>query len=66
MNYSKIFRMLSIRWIIGSALMVFAALGVVQHSGAASISVLAVVNGCLLYTSPSPRDTNPSRMPSSA
>ena len=23
-------------------------------------------NGCLLYTSPSPRDTNPSRMPSSA
>ena len=45
MNYSKIFRMLSIRWIIGSALMVFAALGVVQHSGAASISVLAVVNG---------------------
>ena len=22
--------------------------------------------GCLLYTSPSPRDTNPSRMPSSA
>lgn len=45
MNYSKIFRLLSIRWIIGSALMVFAALGVVQHSGAASISVLAVVNG---------------------
>ena len=23
-------------------------------------------DGCLLYTSPSPRDTNPSRMPSSA
>ena len=23
-------------------------------------------NDCLLYTSPSPRDTNPSRMPSSA
>ena len=25
-----------------------------------------VCNTCLLYTSPSPRDTNPSRMPSSA
>ena len=24
------------------------------------------INNCLLYTSPSPRDTNPSRMPSSA
>ena len=24
------------------------------------------LNSCLLYTSPSPRDTNPSRMPSSA
>ena len=29
--------------------------------------VIAKVHGaCLLYTSPSPRDTNPSRMPSSA
>ena len=27
---------------------------------------LQVFNTCLLYTSPSPRDTNPSRMPSSA
>ena len=26
----------------------------------------AIPNPCLLYTSPSPRDTNPSRMPSSA
>ena len=25
-----------------------------------------LANDCLLYTSPSPRDTNPSRMPSSA
>ena len=25
-----------------------------------------LVEDCLLYTSPSPRDTNPSRMPSSA
>ena len=26
----------------------------------------AVINGCLLYTSPSPRDPKTSRMPSSA
>ena len=31
-----------------------------------SQNVSVVHNGCLLYTSPSPRDTNPSRMPSSA
>ena len=29
-------------------------------------SVSLVVNGCLLYTSPSPRDQRGSRMPSSA
>ena len=34
-------------------------------TGHAAIGPLQGV-GCLLYTSPSPRDTNPSRMPSSA
>ena len=29
-------------------------------------SITATVNGCLLYTSPSPRDRTRSRMPSSA
>ena len=29
-------------------------------------NVLALFNGCLLYTSPSPRDLSTSRMPSSA
>ena len=29
-------------------------------------SVIALINGCLLYTSPSPRDRSISRMPSSA
>ena len=28
--------------------------------------IFAIVNGCLLYTSPSPRDKRQSRMPSSA
>ena len=32
----------------------------------ASISGIMLLLICLLYTSPSPRDTNPSRMPSSA
>ena len=35
-----------------------------QHEGDYSLSV--VLNGCLLYTSPSPRDQRGSRMPSSA
>ena len=30
------------------------------------VAVLALVKGCLLYTSPSPRDATLSRMPSSA
>ena len=30
------------------------------------IMTLAIINGCLLYTSPSPRDQRGSRMPSSA
>ena len=29
-------------------------------------SLFAMLTACLLYTSPSPRDTTPSRMPSSA
>ena len=32
----------------------------------AVVMIVASIVGCLLYTSPSPRDTNPSRMPSSA
>ena len=32
----------------------------------ATVSIPSTVNGCLLYTSPSPRDSSPSRMPSSA
>ena len=36
--------------------------GYIKHPGAA----LAVPITCLLYTSPSPRDTDKSRMPSSA
>ena len=30
------------------------------------IGILTVINNCLLYTSPSPRDRQKSRMPSSA
>ena len=40
-----------------------------QQQMASKISLLSVVvesEGCLLYTSPSPRDAIPSRMPSSA
>ena len=32
----------------------------------ASLKEVIMDRDCLLYTSPSPRDTNPSRMPSSA
>ena len=35
-------------------------------TGAASLFALALGMGCLLYTSPSPRDRTRSRMPSSA
>ena len=34
--------------------------------GVASYYASTIVNGCLLYTSPSPRDLSTSRMPSSA
>ena len=37
-----------------------------KHKALASMMVDAVLNGCLLYTSPSPRDRTRSRMPSSA
>ena len=36
----------------------------ITHGG--YLSALIDAGACLLYTSPSPRDTNPSRMPSSA
>ena len=35
-------------------------------SGAMMLFVLVALRGCLLYTSPSPRDLSTSRMPSSA
>ena len=37
-----------------------------SHPGGSGASVLEHVLGCLLYTSPSPRDRTRSRMPSSA
>ena len=39
---------------------------VTQHVSAKVDDVIATVNFCLLYTSPSPRDRTRSRMPSSA
>ena len=38
----------------------------VQMTGMPQASVLEKADGCLLYTSPSPRDLSTSRMPSSA
>ena len=41
--------------------------GAIQHlAGVSSSKVKVVINTCLLYTSPSPRDKRQSRMPSSA
>ena len=40
--------------------------GLIDEELLIEIEVSAVVSGCLLYTSPSPRDTALSRMPSSA
>ena len=37
-----------------------------SHSPADAKLLMGGVKGCLLYTSPSPRDTDKSRMPSSA
>ena len=34
--------------------------------GSGEVAILLGINGCLLYTSPSPRDRTRSRMPSSA
>ena len=38
---------------------------IVRENGATPATI-AIINGCLLYTSPSPRDLSTSRMPSSA
>ena len=38
----------------------------VPHDPGAHLQVQILVAGCLLYTSPSPRDVEESRMPSSA
>ena len=43
-----------------------AGLDTLDTAGAECIAVLWYVCGCLLYTSPSPRDLSTSRMPSSA
>ena len=40
--------------------------GLLGPNGAGKSTLLACVEGCLLYTSPSPRDRTRSRMPSSA
>ena len=46
---------------------VFGAYMVVVYLGlTGGQSIIGLFDTCLLYTSPSPRDTNPSRMPSSA
>ena len=45
---------------------VFRKLGITIERREDDIFIPAHINGCLLYTSPSPRDTRSSRMPSSA
>ena len=46
------------------------ATGSMENTSGEGLSIMESMkeslSGCLLYTSPSPRDTNPSRMPSSA
>ena len=39
---------------------------IIDAGGSASTVQIDISNACLLYTSPSPRDTDKSRMPSSA
>ena len=48
------------------ALLGIAAVGVPSELCAKSVMVAGTLKGCLLYTSPSPRDRQKSRMPSSA
>ena len=47
---------------------IFVAMGApqVMASEVVLTDAVQIVNGCLLYTSPSPRDVEESRMPSSA
>ena len=42
------------------------ALGIIGPNGAGKTTLFNLITGCLLYTSPSPRDKRQSRMPSSA
>ena len=50
-----------------SALAASVGAKVTQYSGLrGKYDFMAVIEGCLLYTSPSPRDVEESRMPSSA
>ena len=37
-----------------------------KHQGSPTVIIAKTIKGCLLYTSPSPRDRQKSRMPSSA
>ena len=54
-------------WVIGILGMIsFAACSTASQGEAPSTSNAALDNICLLYTSPSPRDRQKSRMPSSA
>ena len=46
--------------------MIIGALVLKETSSWRAVTVVAVIHGCLLYTSPSPRDLSTSRMPSSA
>ena len=57
---------------LGATVLLYAGIGVMSRTNdaaeyyVAGRRVPAVYNGCLLYTSPSPRDLSTSRMPSSA
>ena len=67
MGLSEInFAVLVASLIVASTPLVLAALGelVVEKSGVLNLGVEGMI--CLLYTSPSPRDLDLSRMPSSA
>ena len=58
-------------WLVTAAMLAatvffFAERDNVKGKWKTSLSVAGLVTGCLLYTSPSPRDNTLSRMPSSA
>ena len=62
-------RLVAAQAVVGSLLALIWGIGGGAHSGLAALTGAAIAvagNGCLLYTSPSPRDLSTSRMPSSA